>query len=102
MCAGYTIHTVVALVHAGLVPLEQQEAVQQGFQQCAPLLNTTPSALIALVDKSLPTMIGLGGDTLFACALHNSFMPFHIFPFFLEAPFLHAAVLTWAFCNLFS
>ena len=64
MCAGYTIHTVVALAHAGLIPLEQQEAVQQGFQQCAPLLSTTPDALIALVDKSLPTMIGLGGESL--------------------------------------
>lgn len=61
MLAGYTIHTVVALAHAGLIPLEHQQAVQQAFQQCAPLLSTTPDTVSALVDKSLPTMIGLGG-----------------------------------------
>ena len=53
---------VVALAHAGLIPLEQQQAVQQAFQQAAPVLSTTPDALTALVDKSLPTMIGLGGQ----------------------------------------
>lgn len=61
MHAGYTIHTVVALAHAGLIPLEHQAAVQQAFQQCAPVLSTTPESLTALMDKSLPTMIGLGG-----------------------------------------
>ena len=60
--AGYTIHTVVALAHAGMIPLEHQHAVQQAFQQCAPLLSTSPDNLTALVDKSLPTMIGLGGN----------------------------------------
>ena len=63
--AGYTIHTVVALAHAGLIPLEHQHAVQQAFQQCAPLLSTSPDTLTALVDKSLPTMIGLGGNPSF-------------------------------------
>jgi len=62
LLAGYTIHTVVALAHAGLIPLEHQAAVQQAFQQSAPLLNTTPEVFTALVDKSLPTMIGLGGE----------------------------------------
>lgn len=62
MTAGYTIHTVVALAHAGLLPLEHQQAVQQAFQQCAPLLSTSPDTLTALVDKSLPTMLGLGGN----------------------------------------
>ena len=64
MSAGYTIHTVVALAHAALLPLEQQHAVQQAFLQCAPLLNTSPDSLTALVDKSLPTMLGLGGNSL--------------------------------------
>ena len=64
MLAGYTIHTVVALAHAGLIPLEHQQAVQQAFQQCSPLLSTTPDTLTALMDKSLPTMIGLGGNSL--------------------------------------
>ena len=65
--AGYTIHTVVALAHAGLIPLEQQMAVQQAFGQLAPVLNSSPEALTTFVDKSLPTMIGLGGDsTLYA------------------------------------
>ena len=63
MLAGYTIHTVVALAHAGLIPLEHQQTVQQAFQQCAPLLSTTPDTLTALMDKSLPTMIGLGGNS---------------------------------------
>ena len=61
VCAGYTIHTVVALAHAGLIPLEHQEAVQQAFQQGALHLSTSPDDLTELVDKSLPTMIGLGG-----------------------------------------
>ncbi|KAL0044872.1 hypothetical protein WJX82_000746 [Trebouxia sp. C0006] len=60
VCPGYTIHTVVALAHAGLIPLEHQAAVQQAFQQCAPVLNTSPETFTQLVDKSLPTMIGLG------------------------------------------
>ena len=64
MLAGYTIHTVVALAHAGLIPLEHQQAVQQAFQQIAPLLSATPDTLTALMDKSLPTMIGLGGNSL--------------------------------------
>ena len=60
--AGYTIHTVVQLAHAGLLPLEQQNAVQQAFSQIAPALSTNVDTLTALVDKSLPTMIGLGGE----------------------------------------
>lgn len=50
-------------MHAGLIPLEHQQAVQQAFQQCAPLFSTSPDTLSALVDKSLPTMVGLGGDS---------------------------------------
>ena len=60
--AGYTIHTVVALAHAGLIPLEHQLAVQQTFEQLAPVLNSSSDALLAVVDKSLPTMLGLGGE----------------------------------------
>jgi len=37
--------------------------VQQAFQQCAPVLNTSPETFTQLVDKSLPTMIGLGGES---------------------------------------
>ena len=57
----------MALAHAGLIPLEHQAAVQQAFQQCAPVLNTSPETFAQLVDKSLPTMIGLGGEQ------HSSF-----------------------------
>lgn len=60
ICPGYTIHTVVALAHAGLIPLEHQSAVQQTFEQLAPVMNSSPDALLAVVDKSLPTMLGLG------------------------------------------
>lgn len=60
--AGYTIHTVVALAHAGLIPLEQQQAVQQALAQLAPALSTNAETLTALADKSLPTAIGLGGE----------------------------------------
>ena len=52
---------MVQLAHAGLLPLEQQSAVQQAFSQLAPMLGTSVDTLTALVDKSLPTMIGLGG-----------------------------------------
>lgn len=52
---------MVQLAHAGLLPLEQQSAVQQAFSQLAPVLGTTVDTLTALVDKSLPTMLGLGG-----------------------------------------
>ena len=75
MLAGYTIHTVVALAHAGLIPLEHQQAVQQAFQQCAPLLSTTPDTLTALMEKSLPTMIGLGGNSL---PILNVVLPFNV------------------------
>lgn len=61
MCAGYTIHTVVQLAHAGLLPLEHQAPVQQAFAQLAPALSTSADTITALMDKSLPTMIGLGG-----------------------------------------
>lgn len=59
--AGYTIHTVVALVHAGLVPLEAQQAVQDACASMAPVLSLEPQALLQVVDKSVPTAAGLGG-----------------------------------------
>ena len=55
----------MALAHAGLIPLEHQTAVQQTFEQLAPVLNSSPDALLAVVDKSLPTMLGLGGMLLY-------------------------------------
>jgi hypothetical protein len=60
---GYTIHTVVAAVHAGLAPLEALPAVREGAAALAAALGgaTTGDALLAVVDKSLPTVAGLAG-----------------------------------------
>lgn len=57
---GYTIHTLVAAVHGGLVPLESTQGLLDFFESAAPALGSTPAALLALFDKTLPTLLGLG------------------------------------------
>ena len=59
---GYTIHTVVAAVHAGLGPLEALPAVQGAAGGLAALVGApSGAALLAVADKSLPTVAGLAG-----------------------------------------
>ena len=62
---GYTIHTVVAAVHAGLGPLEALPAVQEAAAGLASAFGApSGAALLAVVDKSLPTVAGLAGAFL--------------------------------------
>lgn len=108
MHAGYTIHTVVALAHAGLIPLEHQAAVQQAFQQCAPVLSTTPESLTALMDKSLPTMIGLGGAvpsssfySLSSCCLCSFLFPCCVYMSVgIDPPSVHACANASLFLSM--
>jgi len=61
---GYTIHTVVAAVHAGLGPLEALPAVQDAASGLASLVGAASgAALLAVADKSLPTVAGLAGES---------------------------------------
>ena len=39
---GYTIHTIVAAVHAGLLPLEATQGLLDVFASAAPSVGTTP------------------------------------------------------------
>ena len=39
---GYTIHTIVAAVHAGLLPLEATQGLLDFFASAAPAVGTTP------------------------------------------------------------
>jgi hypothetical protein len=39
---GYTIHTIVAAVHAGLLPLEATQGLLDFFAGAAPAIGTTP------------------------------------------------------------
>ena len=60
---GYTIHTVVAAVHAGLGPLEALPAIQDAAAGLASLVGApSGAALLAIADKSLPTVAGLAGE----------------------------------------
>jgi len=58
-CPGYTIHTVVALFHAALRPLEETVQAQQLAAMAATSLHLPPAEVLALMDKSLPTAVGL-------------------------------------------
>lgn len=54
----------MALVHAGLVPLEAQESVKHVFESLAPTVSMSPDVLLTTVDKSVPTAAGLAGVVL--------------------------------------
>lgn len=59
-CPGYTIHTVVELTHAILKPIEAQESVRTAVEALAASMSMQGPALLELIDKSLPTALGLG------------------------------------------
>ncbi len=50
---GYTIHTVVAIAHAGLAQLEASEQLQAGFAAAAPALGTTAEEWVSAVVQDL-------------------------------------------------
>jgi fission process protein 1 len=58
-CPGYTIHTVVALFHAALQPLEETAQAQQLAASAAASLNLPAADILTILDKSLPTAVGL-------------------------------------------
>ncbi len=59
--AGYTIHTVVWLVHQALTQVEALEPVQRAVNDLAPALALQGDVLMATMDKSWPTVMGLAG-----------------------------------------
>lgn len=56
---GYTIHTIVALTFAALTSLEAMEGVQGTVQGLADSAGVPADTLLQLVNKSLPTAVGL-------------------------------------------
>ena len=68
-CPGYTIHTVVALVHGLLKPLEGTSAAQQLAGNAAVALHLHAADVLAVADKSVPTALGLAGSSLPPAAL---------------------------------
>lgn len=58
-CPGYTIHTVVALFHAALKPLQETAQAQQFAAAAASSLHLQSADVLAILDKSLPTAVGL-------------------------------------------
>jgi fission process protein 1 len=72
ICPGYTIHTIVDLVHAGLKPIEQQQPVLDAVQQWAASLGLAQDTLLTYIDKSLPTAIGLAAIPFIVHPIDNS------------------------------
>eukprot|EP00884_Botryococcus_braunii_P003610 jgi/Botrbrau1/1324/Bobra.0063s0038.1 len=58
-CPGYTIHTVVELTHALLKPIEAQESVRSAIEALAVMFSMQSPEVLDLIDKSLPTAVGL-------------------------------------------
>ena len=56
---GYTIHTLVAAVHAGLLPLESTRELLDFFESAAPALSSTPAvrARSALQSAGSPVIL---------------------------------------------
>lgn len=57
---GYTIHTIVALTLMGLTAAESLDAVQGAAAAAAAGVGVETETFLALVNKSLPTAVGLG------------------------------------------
>ncbi|BDA50051.1 probable mitochondrial fission process protein 1 [Coccomyxa sp. Obi] len=72
ICPGYTIHTVVALVHAGLLPIEQLEAVKEAVNALATSVSLQGDVLMAILDKSLPTASGLAAIPFIVHPIDNA------------------------------
>ena len=69
---GFTIHTVVAAVHAGLLPLEALPSVQSAVASLAAAVGTAPDAAMSVVDKSLPTAAGLAAIPFIVHPIDNA------------------------------
>jgi fission process protein 1 len=69
---GFTIHTVVGAVHAGLVPLEALPSVQAAVAAVAATVGTTQDAAMAVVDKSVPTALGLAAIPFIVHPIDNA------------------------------
>lgn len=69
---GFTIHTVVAAVHAGLAPLECVPAVSAAVASIGAAVGASPDAAMSVVDKSLPTAAGLAAIPFIVHPIDNA------------------------------
>ncbi|KAK9796970.1 hypothetical protein WJX73_002036 [Symbiochloris irregularis] len=72
ICPGYTIHTVVAIVHYALGLLEGNDAVKQSLLQAAAVVHQDPSLVQTLLDKSIPTGCGLAAIPFIVHPIDNA------------------------------
>ena len=69
---GFTIHTVVAAVHAGLVQVEAVPAVVEAVTSLGAAVGAAPDAAMAVVDKSIPTFAGLAAIPFIVHPIDNA------------------------------
>lgn len=69
---GFTIHTVVAAFHAGLLQLEALPAVRDAVGAIGAAVGASPDAAMAVADKSLPTAVGLAAIPFIVHPIDNA------------------------------
>lgn len=69
---GFTIHTVVAAVHAGLGQVEAVPAVVDAVTALGAAVGAAPDASMAVVDKSIPTFAGLAAIPFIVHPIDNA------------------------------
>ena len=70
---GFTIHTVVQAVHAALLPLEAAQPVKDAAASLAGAAGlASADALLAVADKSIPTVMGLAAIPFIVHPIDNA------------------------------
>lgn len=69
---GFTIHTVVAAFHAGLLQLEDVAAVKDAVAAAGAAVGAPAGAAMAVLDKSLPTAAGLAAIPFIVHPIDNA------------------------------
>ncbi|KAK9815841.1 hypothetical protein WJX72_010606 [[Myrmecia] bisecta] len=72
ICPGYTIHTIVWLTHQALSQLEATDAAHSAFESGATALSLSGDVLALVVDKSLPTAVGLAAIPFIVHPIDNA------------------------------
>lgn len=72
ICPGYTIHSVVYIVHSLLGLAEKQESVHRSILQAATAVNMEPELVQTLLDKSIPTFVGLAAIPFIVHPIDNA------------------------------
>lgn len=70
---GFTIHTVVQAAHAALLPLEAARPVRDAAAALAGSVGmASADALLAVADKSIPTVVGLAAIPFIVHPIDNA------------------------------